>query len=157
MKKNNHPFSCPVCEKYPKEKFKIFEPTEDYLLIIPEEKLIHIHFGNVPEDESVNIDKAEFMAKTLLGWAKEYPQTDFFLVVDFERTKGSYTPPEAMSHYIEILKNPQLNQGVIYGPVPDLLKLLKPLLLITKVNARIVETQEEASEEAKKWKMKNGL
>lgn len=156
-----YPFECSRCASHPISDFEIYSPNpevNDWMIVFPEEQLLHIHYGQSVQEEALNTQEAEFVQHVLLSWVKKYPGKKFFIVVDGSRGDDSEMISEpARKIYMDILRHPQLGQGVFYGFTPGMNFYINMLLFVTRKKIRMLGTLKEAEAEYQRWFAKQGL
>lgn len=152
-KKEKYPFKCSKCEKQSKKDFIIYKETGDYLIIYPNENLIHFHMGEAPIDEDKYMIKTRSLVKKFLDWFNKYPQKNFCVLLDFSRTTNtSYAPPEAIPLYMKVVGKKQYKKIIVYGAMPSIASAGKAFLALIGKDVKFVKTFSEAEKEIEKWK-----
>ena len=148
-----HPFECKDCEKHSKKDFIFYEKTGDYLMLYPEENMIHLHAGIAPVDEDEHIEKAKSLVDNYLKWFKEYPDKDFLILLDFTRTTNtSYAPPESFPIYLKAIGKKQYKKIIFYGTIFEISFFAKSYFSLKRKDFKIVKNYQEAETEINKWK-----
>jgi hypothetical protein len=139
------PFQCQQCEQYPDKAFHIFQPTQDWIMTFPEQRLFHVHFGDVAFPEIVDRAQAVDAANYYYHRIHEYPDRKFFYVVDMTQIDNSaLISDRAKQIYQILLQHPQLSSGVVYGATTDMQAIIRLCSEAVEKPVQLVRTKAEA-------------
>lgn len=153
-----HPFDCEECKTHAPEEFQHFKPTDDWLIVYPEKKQIHMHFGGPTINEEQHLAETEWICKwTLNNWLPKHADIEFFIYVDMTRSNDSeYPAEESMALYKKMMQHPQNSMTVFYGSTQAMKFFINMLMRFSKTykKIRLVDTKKQADELYEKWTAK---
>lgn len=116
-KTNQYLFECDFCRNETPETVEHYAPVDDWVLVYPKQRTIHIHFGTSTSTDKVSSEEARLVYITCVHKGYErHPKTQFFLLGDFSRGDDSEFPSnEAMRLYGKLMSHPQSDIMVGYG------------------------------------------
>lgn len=148
----SYPFPCEECQTHTPNEFVVYEPTNDWLIAIPEKNLLHIHFGESTFSAKQNIEEAQFHWKWLQSISKKFPNEKFFFVIDLSRKDdGEFLVDEAKQIYKKIRQHPQLAAAAVYGQTPAMKMIVNMFLFMGGVKTTLVDNRQQATSLYKKW------
>jgi hypothetical protein len=150
--KHQYPFTCFRCEKEPKERFSVFEPTDDWIIAYPDLQLIHVHFGVSSQSPEENIGMSKLVVQWWDNLTKQYPGRRFFFINDLTRKDdGEVIEDESKKDMAYVRKHPQSGGGAIYGQTVAMSMLLNLLNHFTQRELTARYTLQECEEDYEEW------
>lgn len=110
--------SWDCCADQPPENRFYFPPGDDWLVVHPNQQLIHLHQGRATVREDTNTKEAQWIHDTDLKIFERYPATQFITIADFSLTitdQSEFPSTAAMDIYKRLIRHPQTAQIVAYG------------------------------------------
>jgi len=155
MIKKSLPFECARCASHAPEEFFYFEPTDTWIIIFVEDRLIHVHFGKATASAEESTTETTFLHDHTTAWVQaNHPGISFCGVIHVSRADDSELPSdEAVELYKKILSHEQNGITVFYGMTPSMRFFVGMLTHLIKDGKRIhlATTADEAEAEYKTW------
>lgn len=152
MSTESKPFHCPKCADLPKEAFTINATTDDWIMVYPEEHLVHFHMGPSTDTIEENESLGDFALKWWDALVAQYPDKKFFIIVDLSRKDDSEViegnTREALNH---IRNHPQDAANAAYGFTASMAFLLNVMAKFTRRPVNLRENYEQCVEDYEKW------
>ncbi len=146
------PFKCPRCRTMPKAAFAINPVTDDWMILFPDEQLIHIHFGPSTHEVKQNNVMGDFILDWWNKITKEHSGKRLFFINDLTRKDDSEVIEGRMREVLKIIRaHPQDGGGATYGQTYAMSFMLNLVAMFTRRAVNLKKSLAECEAEYELW------